>query len=478
MDPLLILLVGMAIVVGGILIFRTHAFLALIIGALVVAALTSPAALERYADSKGMSAAETDSLLDQTFGERVARGFGNTAAKIGVLIAMAALIGGCLLESGAADRIVRSALGVFGERRAPHAFLSSGFLLAIPVFFDTVFYLLIPIARAMGVRTRRDFLWYVMAIVAGGTMAHTLVPPTPGPLFVASELGIDLGVMIIAGLALGIVTASCGFAYGWWANRRWPIPVRESPDGSAEDLHAMTVRPEEELPSLGIAVLPIVLPVVLIAGGTVLGATLGGVDAFAPWQIALLNLFRGLGNSAVALTLAAIVALVTLARRRRGDRERLKSTVNGALMGGGVIILITAAGGALGAVLQQTGIGLRIEELATAHRVAVLPLAFAVTSLVRTAQGSATVSMITAVGILSGFADPEVLGFHPVYLALAIGCGSKPIPWMNDSGFWVVGRMSGLTEVETLKTFSTELTIMGFAGIAAVMVCAKLAPLV
>jgi GntP family gluconate:H+ symporter len=478
MDPLLILAIGMAIVVGGILVFRTHAFLALIIGALVVAALTSPAALEGYADSKGLSEAETESLIGQTFGERVARGFGNTAAKIGILIAMAAVIGACLLESGAADRIVRSALGVFGERRTPYAFLSSGFLLAIPVFFDTVFYLLIPIARAMGIRTRRDFLWYVMAIVAGGTMAHTLVPPTPGPLFVASELGIDLGVMIIAGLAFGTITASCGFAYGWWANRRWPIPVRETPDVSTEELEAMAVRPEEELPSLGIAVLPIVLPVVLIAGGTVLGATLGRIDDPAHWQLALVTVFRGLGNSTVALTLAAVVALATLVRLPEVDRERLKSTVQGALMGGGVIILITAAGGALGAALQQTGIGLRIEELATAHRIAVLPLAFVVTAMVRTAQGSATVSMITAVGILSGFADPEVLGFHPVYLALAIGCGSKPIPWMNDSGFWVVGRMSGLTEAETLKTFSVELTVMGFAGMAAVMVCAKLLPLV
>lgn len=478
MDPLLILFIGMAIVVGGILVFRTHAFLALVIGALVVAALTSPAAIETYAESRGLTAAETENLVDQTFGERVARGFGNTAAKIGILIAMAAVIGACLLESGAADRIVRSALGVFGERRAPHAFLSSGFLLAIPVFFDTVFYLLIPIAKVMGIRVRRDFLWYVMAIVAGGVMAHTLVPPTPGPLFVAAELGIDLGVMMIAGLALGLVTASCGFAYGWWANRRWPIPVRETPEVSTDEIEAMSARPEEELPSFAVSVLPIVLPVVLIAGGTVLGATLGAIDAPAPWQVTLLKIFRGLGNSTVALTIAAVVALTTLARQRNGGRDRVKNTVQTALKSGGVIILITAAGGALGAVLQQTGIGPRIEGLATAYNIAVLPLAFLVTALVRTAQGSATVSMITAVGILSGFSDPAVLGFHPVYLALAIGCGSKPIPWMNDSGFWVVGKMSGLTEAETLKTFSIELALMGFAGIAVVMVAAKLLPLV
>jgi GntP family gluconate:H+ symporter len=388
------------------------------------------------------------------------------------------VIGACLLESGAADRIVRSALGVFGERRAPHAFLSSGFLLAIPVFFDTVFYLLIPIAKAMGVRVRRDFLWYVMAVVAGGVMAHTLVPPTPGPLFVAAELGIDLGVMMIAGLALGVVTASCGFAYGWWANRRWPIPVRETPEVSTEELEAMSARPEEELPSFAVSVLPIVLPVVLIAGGTVLGATVGSLETPVPWLDTLLKVFRGLGNSTVALTIAAVVALITVARQRNGDRDRVRNTAQSALKSGGVIILITAAGGALGAVLQQTGIGPRIEGLATAYNIAVLPLAFMVTAFVRTAQGSATVSMITAVGILSGFSDPAVLGFHPVYLALAIGCGSKPIPWMNDSGFWVVGKMSGLTESETLKTFSTELALMGFAGIVVVMVAAKLLPLV
>jgi GntP family gluconate:H+ symporter len=240
----------------------------------------------------------------------------------------------------------------------------------------------------------------------------------------------------------------------------------------------MSVRPEEELPSFGVSVLPIVLPVVLIAGGTVLGVTLGGLDAPAPWQAGLFKVFRGLGNSTVALTIAAVIALMTLAKQRSGGRDRVKSTVQSALKSGGVIILITAAGGALGAVLQQTGIGPRIEELATAYNIAVLPLAFLVTALVRTAQGSATVSMITAVGILSGFSDPAVLGFHPVYLALAIGCGSKPIPWMNDSGFWVVGKMSGLTEGETLKTFSIELTLMGFAGIAVVMIAAKLLPLV
>ncbi|MGD9021752.1 MAG: SLC13 family permease [Lysobacterales bacterium] len=475
MDPMLILLIGLAIVVGGILYFRTHAFLALVIGAMAVAFLTSPEALQEYAAAKGMTDAETASLVAQTFGERVARGFGATAGKIGILIAMAAIIGTCLLESGAADRIVRSTLRAFGKKRAPHAFLSSGFLLGIPVFFDTVFYLLIPIAKAMGVHTHKNFLWYVMAIVAGGVMAHTLVPPTPGPLFVAAALNIDIGMMIVVGLALGIVTASCGFAYGWWANKRWSIDI---PELSAEENESMAVRPESELPSFALSILPIVLPVVLIAGGTLLGVLLGDIEEPAQWQALLYDVFRGLGNSTVALTIGAIIALLMLARQFGGDRNRVKDSIQKALRSGGVIILITAAGGALGVALEQTGIGPRIEALAGNYDIAVLPLAFLVTSLVRTAQGSATVSMITAVGILAGFADPAVLGFHPVYLAMAIGCGSKPVPWMNDSGFWVVGRMSGMSESETLKTFSAELTIMGFAGIVAVMLAAKLFPLV
>ncbi|MGK2925514.1 MAG: GntP family permease [Lysobacterales bacterium] len=477
MGPLVILLVGLSIVVGGILFLRSHAFLALVVGALVVALLTSPEALQEFAAAEGLSPQDTAALLSQSFGERVAHGFGATAAKIGILIAMAAIIGNCLLQSGAAERIVRSALRAFGRKRTPHAFLTSGFLLGIPVYFDTVFYLLIPIAKAMGVHTRKNFLWYVMAIVAGGTMAHTLVPPTPGPLFVAAALGVDIGVMIVAGLTLGLFTASCGFAYGWWANRRWPIAVRETAETDGEP-ESMAARPEHELPSFALSVLPIVLPVALITGGTLLGALPGDARETAAWQTTLLGFFRGLGNSTVALTVGAVAALAVLARRHPGQRDRVKESIQAALRSGGVIILITAAGGALGAVLQQTGIGQSIQGLAGSYDIAVLPLAFLVTALVRTAQGSATVSMITAVGILAGFSDPAVLGFHPVYLALAIGCGSKPIPWMNDSGFWVVGRMAGLSENETLKTFSAELTLMGVAGIAAVMISAKLLPLV
>ncbi len=210
-DPLWLLLVGMIVVLGGILLLRLHAFLALTLGALIVASLTTSAALERFAAEKEMTAKETVALAQSSVGERVAQGFGRTCTKIGILIAMASIIGKFLLESGAAERIVRSLVRWLGEKRASHAFLGSGFLLGMPVFFDTVFYLMMPLGKAMGIRDSRKYGLYVMSIVAGSTMAHSLVPPTPGPLLVASELSVNIGLMIAGGIVVGFFAVSAGY---------------------------------------------------------------------------------------------------------------------------------------------------------------------------------------------------------------------------------------------------------------------------
>ena len=480
MDPLWILLFGIVVVVGGILVLRLHAFLALVLGALLVSALTTPEHLERYAREKQLTEAESKSLLGQSVGARVAQAFGNTCGKIGILIALAAVIGKALLESGAADRIVRSALRLLGEKRAPVAFLGSGFILGIPVFFDTVFYLMIPLGKALAFRTKRNYGLYLMTIIAGGTMAHSLVPPTPGPLFVAGELKVDVGHMILGGLVVGFFTVTTGLIYAWWANRRWEIPLRDSEQAPLRELESATARSDAELPSLSASLLPIVLPVLLITSGTVL-KMLGDMTAFGGMRDLIAGaavLAQDVGNPYVALAIGAALALWMMARKPGMNRESMAASVQAALASGGLIILITAAGGAFGGVLQQCGIGWRIRELAEVWNIGVLPLAFLVTALVRTAQGSATVAMITAVGIVSGFAMPGVLGFHPVYVALAIGCGSKPFPWMNDSGFWVICKMSGMTVPETFRSFSYMLTLMGLVGLAVVMILARLFPLV
>jgi GntP family gluconate:H+ symporter len=311
-------------------------------------------------------------------------------------------------------------------------------------------------------------------------MAHSLVPPTPGPLFVAGELSVSIGLMILGGIVVGVFTVTSGYAYALWANRRWPISLRDSTDISTADLEALSSKDERELPSFWLSVLPIILPVVLIAGKTIMGSFFKASSSDEPSHIlgGLFALFDYLGNPNIALALSAAIALGTLAFHQRADRKKIATFVQNALSSGGVSILITAAGGAFGGILQQTGIGHRIQELASSHQLAVLPLAFFVTAVVRTAQGSATVAMITAIGIMGGFANASQLGFHPLYLALAIGCGSKPIAWMNDSGFWVISKMSGMTESETLRLSSAMMVVMAVVGLVVVMIFARLLPLV
>jgi GntP family gluconate:H+ symporter len=485
MHPVGILLVAIGIVLGGILIVRLHAFLALLLAALVVGLLTSPAALEDYARGEvergAWSEKAADDFVRSTAGERVAVAFGETCGSIGVLIAMASIIGKCLLDSGAADRIVRSALGLLGQARAALAFVGSSFLLGIPVFFDTVFYLMIPLAKAMRLRTGRNYLLYVLSILTGGTIAHSLVPPTPGPLYVADKLGVDLGVMIVAGCVVGMVPVAAGYLYALWADRRWDLPLRESADVSLADLEKIARRGDRELPPTWLSLLPILIPVVFIAGQTGFHTWLGSLgDVDVPaWAAAARPVVDTLGNKNVALILAAGIALGTLAWQKRAGRRELAAAVEKALASGGVIILITSAGGAFGAALGQCGMRGEIVRLTDGiGPLWILPVAFLVTALVRGAQGSATVAMITAVGILGHFAASGTLGFHPVYLALAIGCGSKPFPWMNDSGFWVITKMSGMTEGEALRVLFPMLTLMGLAGLAATMIGAALFPLV
>jgi GntP family gluconate:H+ symporter len=478
-DPLWLLLIGMIVVLGGILLLRLHAFLALILGALIVGSLTTSAALEKYANQREMTVKETTTLVESSVGQRVAQGFGRTCTRIGILIAMASIIGKFLLESGAAERIVRSLVKWLGEKRASHAFLSSGFLLGMPVFFDTVFYLMMPLGKAMGVRTNRNYGLYIMSIVAGATMTHSLVPPTPGPLFVAGALSVNMGLMMIGGIVVGLFTVSAGYLYALWANRKWPIPIRDTTDTSAAELKSMTEKDDVNLPPFWLSILPIVLPVILIAGGTFFRSWANAQTkiTMTPFWKSLGVLINNVSNPTVALTISAAITLLTYAWWSR-DRKDITMLLQNALSSGGLIILITSAGGAFGGILQQTGIGFRIQELAASYHIAALPLAFFVTAIVRTAQGSATVAMITAVGILGGLAGSGQLGFHPVYLALVIGCGSKLIPWMNDSGFWVICKMSGMTEGETLKTCSTMMTLMGIVGLFVIMILARLFPLV
>lgn len=474
MHSILLLFTGMVVVLGAILWLRLHAFLALIGGAMLIAFLTPEASLKRYVEADFLLKGPTsefeirqaqEALISKTPTKRVVDGFGETCGKVGILIAMAAVIGSCLLESGAAQQIVRSILAIFGVARAHFAFLFSGFLLAIPVFFDTVFYLLMPVGKAMRRKTGKNYLLYILAIVAGGTMAHSLIPPTPGPMFVADALGVDLPIMMGVGFVVGGAAVVFGYLWACWRNRHHVVELPEHEE-SDEALSA-SESGDISLPPVVIAFLPVLLPIVWLAVGSILKAS-----GKAGLLVDLLT------DKNLALMASAGVALVMLGvygKRFSSDARREK--IQGALQSGAGIILITAAGGAFGAVLKQTGIGADIAALLGSSAAwLALPVVFLVTAIVRTAQGSATVAMITAAPVAAAFLSQ--VSFHPVYLAMAIGCGSKPIPWMNDSGFWIVTRLSGMHETQTLRHVTPMMSLMGVVGLGVTLIGAWLFPMV
>jgi GntP family gluconate:H+ symporter len=376
-----------------------------------------------------------------------------------------------MMDSGAASRIVQALLGLLGEKRASAALASSGFLLAIPVFFDTVFYLLVPLARSMYRMTGRSYLRYVLAVCAGAVAAHTLVPPTPGPLVVASTLGIDLGTMMVTGLAVGIPGAMAGLAFAAFMDRRMPVAMRTESGG------VPSPAPEPvSLPGLVPSLVPIVLPVVLISANTMMSAF--GVDVSGGLSVGSIVVVAG--NPNLALLFAAGAALWVYARQRRATASAVAAVVETSLMSGGLIILITAAGGAFGAMLQSARIGDAIQSLsgAGASGQTYLFLGFGVSALMKVAQGSSTVAMITTSAMLAAMiGDGAALPFHVVYVATAIGSGALVGSWMNDSGFWVVSRMSGLTEVETLRSWTPLLAVVGVTSMVVTVLMALVLPL-
>jgi len=454
---LLLVALGLAIVLLALIRLRLHPFLAMILAAFAVAFATPRAALEGQAaaqvEAGKITARQGAEFAASKAPDRVLAAFGDTCGKMGLLIAMASILGKCLLDSGAAMSIVRAVLRLFGQARVHLGFILTGFGLAIPVYFDAVFYLLMPIGKAMARVTGKNYLLYILTIVAGATMAHSLVPPTPGPLFAARELGVDISTMMLAGSITGLFTASTGLLWALWANRKWSIPLPvDTPDEVLAEDHP--------LPPLWLSLLPIVLPVALIAWGT----------AVSPLWFT---------DSNVALSLGAVAGIFLLARHRPAGSASVHDAVQAAILSGAGILLITAAGGAFGSALRQTGVAELIQQMGgTAARHWALPICFLVTALVRTAQGSATVAMITAAPIAKAFLDSGDLGFHPVYLALAVGCGSKPVPWFNDSGFWIITRMTGLHEGQTLRIVTPMMSLMGLAGLPVVMLGAWLWPMV
>ena len=305
MSPFLILVIGIAFVVVSITVFKIHPFFALLLAAVLVGILPS-----------SIGAPPTEHWGTAAI-NLATKEFGGLAGRIGIIIAMAAVIGQCLMASGAADKITRRLLAVLGRKRANVALLGSGYVLSVPVFFDTVFFLLVPLARALSLRTGGGLMIYVMAICAGAVATHSIVPPTPGPLVRVEQIpGLDLGQAILFGFLLGLPPTLVG---GLWLprclSRRMDIPLRPITAGASEQLQATVARPEKELPSFLMSIAPVALPVILITGHSIVGAL--QKSAADPSALVALSYWTSfLGDKHFALFLGTVIAIAVLMQQQ------------------------------------------------------------------------------------------------------------------------------------------------------------------
>jgi GntP family gluconate:H+ symporter len=451
MHPILILLIAVATVFILIIRLRVNAFVALISSAILIGILSPDVAINEVVPAVG---------------ER----FGGVVGRIGIAIAMAAIIGQCLMESGAADRITRRFVAWFGEKQSSLSLVASGYVLSIPVFSDTVFYLLVPLARAMSIRMGGgNYVLNVLAISAGGSATHVFVPPTPGPLVMAATLSVDVGIVILVGLCVALPASFCGWLYSIWIDRKLNIPMREAPGLSLDELGKIATRPEDELPSFWVSMSPILVPVAFIAANTIANTF------YKETELAELTAF--LGNPSFALLVGAVVSLWVLARQSRLSLKELAIPVEEAVKSAGVIILITAGGGAFGGMLVRAGVGDVLGKWAGELGMSLMLLGFLLAMLVKVAQGSGTVAMITASAIMAPPLGVAELSYHPVYVLMSIGSGALIGTWMNDSGFWVFRTMTGLTEIETLQTKTALLVVLGLTGFAVSLLGSWIFPL-
>ena len=499
MDPLLILGIGIVLIVGMIVFLRTNAFLALLLAALVVSFLVGLPAKETGV----ATAAQTGVFLSHFAGTgqpfvleppkketdysvcvtRVAAALGKFAGNVGIIIAMGSIIGSVMIVSGAADKIVLVICRLFGEKRVPAALLSSGFVLAIPVFYDATLFLLIPLARSVYRRVKKNYLLYMTAIGAGATLTHVLVPPTPGPIAIAAELHVPLATMLGVSLMIAALTAPFALLLSYFVNWYMPNPTLIDDDEieSADDDVQNQAETEKALPPLALAVLPLLLPVVLIALKSILQQS--ALWASMPTALSR-HVVEVLGDPQIALTLGAVVALLLLLTRPGMTTHTIQHHVEHALTSAGLIVLITAAGGAFGEMLRVAGVGERIAGIFTGESGALagstlLLVAFGISALIKTAQGSSTVAMITTAGIVGSMQlDPSALGYNIAYLAVAIGCGSIVVGWMNDSGFWAFCRMGRISEIDAFKTWTVHLGLMGTFGVLVTILLSRLLPLI
>ncbi|MBD7917187.1 GntP family permease [Cellulomonas sp. Sa3CUA2] len=435
-------LLGIAAAAITLLLFliirlRLHAFLALILVSVLTAFATGVPA---------------GSVVDV-----ITSGFGTTLGSVALLVGLGAMLGRMVETSGGASVMAETLVRRFGEKRAPLALGVASLIFGFPIFFDAGLVVMLPIVFAVARRLGGSVLTFGLPAAGAFSVMHVFVPPHPGPVAASELLGADPGLVILLGLVVALPTwYVSSYLYGQWAGRRWVLPVPELL-GTAEE------EAPDNPPSLGTVLGVLLLPLVLIFLNTGLDTlrSAGVVDGDAVW----VQVVRAVGSTPVALLIAVLVAAWVMGARRGRDKATVERLLESALGPVCSVILITGAGGMFGAVLRASGIGGALEDALGDLGLPVIVAGFLISTVLRVAQGSATVALITTAGLI----QPAVASgdFSPVQLAtivLAVAAGSVMASHVNDSGFWLVGRFFGMDVRTTLRTWTVMETIIGTMG--------------
>lgn len=390
----------------------------------------------------------------------IEQGMGGTLGFIAVVVGLGAMFGELLRVSGGAERLALTLVNKFGENRVQWALGLTGFIVAIPIFLDVALVILVPIIYSLAQKTKKSLLYYGIPLLAGLAVTHSFVPPTPGPIAVASVLNADLGWVILFGVIAGIpAMIIAGPIFGRYIGNKMHVKV---PDYILENEVGKKDYSEKELPSFLLVATLILIPLFLIILNTVLGTAL-------PEENDIRKFFTFVGHPFVALTISTLLTFYFLGTKRGYTKEEIQTIATKSLEPAGIIILITGAGGVFKQTLINSGVGEVLGNMMAESSMPLVLLAFLIATFVRVAQGSATVAMITAAGLIAPVL--EVVDVSQAMLGLlviSIASGATVFSHVNDSGFWLVNRFFGLTEKETLKTWTVMETIIGFVGFAVV----------
>ncbi|NBI90019.1 gluconate permease [Lachnospiraceae bacterium] len=442
-------LIGLAILLVLIIKFKIQAMVSILIGAISIGLIAG--------------------MPFDTIVTAVNDGIGNTLKGIALLVGLGSMFGAILEVSGGAQTLAVTMVKRFGDKKAAWALGITGLVIAMPVFFDAGLIILIPLAFSLAKRTNRSSLFYAIPLLAGLAVGHAYIPPTPGPILVATMLGVDLGWVIMIGIFCGVFAMIvAGPIWGSICGKKYDIPVPNHVANQADF-------DESKLPSfwtiVGIILIPLMLIILDSVFNTIL--TLNGDAAifsllgkpFMAFITAAAPIFAFLGEPFVALLIATVAAMLILGLGHGYNTGELEKVMTKSLEPTGLILLVTACGGVLRYMLQYSGLGDVIGNAVSSANLPIVIVAFIVAALVRICVGSATVAMTMAAGIIS--AMPGIADLSPLYLACttaAVAGGATVCSHFNDSGFWLVKSLVGMDEKTTLKTWTIMETLVGGVG--------------